>query len=240
MNKFIFTLSIVSLVGIGFLTINFDNLVISSLEKDPEKLVKILQKHQQQQKFNSEKDKIVQQIKNGLITVGTNLAPKNGKDIADYKFIVFTDLQCSYCKDLEDILAKLKDKYKEKIQIAYKHLPLAFHPEALPAARAAWAAQQQEKFFEYLDEIWKNQKTLNQDTYLKIAQKLNLNIQKFKLDSNSEASLDAVKADMNEAKKLGFTGTPVVVINGVPIFGAYPLDYFERVIAIIDDVLKHQ
>jgi protein-disulfide isomerase len=238
MNKFIFTLVIISAIGIAAFALNFDNFVINSLEKNPDKLVEILQDYQQSQKANSAKDKITQQIKKGLLKVETKSAPKSGKDSAKYKFIVFTDFQCGYCKNLENVLTKLKDKHKENIQVIYKHMPLAFHPEALGAARASWAAHQQGKFFEYLDEIWKNQKSLNQDTYLQIAQNLNLNIQKFKLDSNSEASLNAVNADMKEAKLLGFTGTPVVVINGVPVFGAYPLDYFEMVISVIDKELK--
>ena len=36
---------------------------------------------------------------------------------------------------------------------------------------------------------------------------------------------------MEEAKELGFNGTPAFILNGVPLRGAYPIKYFEDIIS---------
>jgi protein-disulfide isomerase len=35
---------------------------------------------------------------------------------------------------------------------------------------------------------------------------------------------------MTEAKKFGMSGTPGFIINGIPVKGAYPAEYFETII----------
>ncbi|MEI7529913.1 MAG: disulfide bond formation protein DsbA, partial [Elusimicrobiota bacterium] len=43
-----------------------------------------------------------------------------------------------------------------------------------------------------------------------------------------------IAADMAEAEKYGFTGTPGFLINGIPVKGAYPLEYFTDIIQKLD------
>ena len=39
-----------------------------------------------------------------------------------------------------------------------------------------------------------------------------------------------IKADIDEAAKFGFQGTPAFIINGVPLEGAVPIEYFDKII----------
>jgi len=41
--------------------------------------------------------------------------------------------------------------------------------------------------------------------------------------------------DMKEASKFNFQGTPGYLINGVPVKGAYPAEYFEHIIAKLQE-----
>lgn len=225
---------VVFVVGLGLFIVNFDNLVINSLKRNPEKLTEVLQSYHEQQKIDVEKHKIRAAAKEPVF-VDTANAPKRGNPNGKYKLVVFTDFQCPYCSSAEATLKELEAKYPDEIEIAYKNLPLAFHKEAEPAARAAWAAGEQGRYFEYVEKLWQNQRNLNHDTYLSIAQELDLNIGKFRLDQESSASLQAINTDREEAKRLGFTGTPAILVNGIPVLGAYPLDYFEMVFAVLDE-----
>ena len=115
----------------------------------------------------------------------------------------------------------------------YKNLPLPFHPEAMPSAKAALAAGRQGKFFEYHDKLYENQAQIGEALYVQTAKDLGLNIEKFNTDRNSKEIEDQVKADADQASKLGFNGTPGFALNGVKILGAYPQEHFEKIIAAL-------
>ena len=104
------------------------------------------------------------------------------------------------------------------------------HPEAEPAARAAWAAQKQNKFWEMNDELFGSQDKLGAAFYDEAAKKIGLNVEQFKKDMASPEAAAAVKADSELGDKLGVQGTPNFFVNGVAVRGAYPADHFKKII----------
>jgi predicted DsbA family dithiol-disulfide isomerase len=57
-----------------------------------------------------------------------------------------------------------------------------------------------------------------------------LDLDRLAADLKSEHVAAAIDADVKEAGEMGFTGTPGFLLNGVPIRGAYAIDYFENII----------
>ena len=112
----------------------------------------------------------------------------------------------------------------------YKNLPLPFHPESTPAAKAALAAGRQGKFYEFHDKLYEKQGELGEALYVQTAKELGLNMEKFNADRNSSEIDAQVKADLAQANSLGFNGTPGFALNGVKILGAYPIEHFEKII----------
>ena len=47
---------------------------------------------------------------------------------------------------------------------------------------------------------------------------------------SSDTVKERIEADMAEARKFGFSGTPGFLINGVSLRGAYPFDEFKKII----------
>ncbi len=43
---------------------------------------------------------------------------------------------------------------------------------------------------------------------------------------------------MEDGQKIGIQGTPGFIVNGVKVLGAYPADYFEKVIAALEAAKK--
>ena len=60
--------------------------------------------------------------------------------------------------------------YGDKVRIVWKHNPLSFHPNAMPAALASMAAHEQGKFWEYHDKVFANQQKMTRADLLRHAQ----------------------------------------------------------------------
>lgn len=105
----------------------------------------------------------------------------------------------------------------------------------MPAAKyfEAIALQDHSKAEKFHDMIFSNQQKLNQDgeKFLKdAAKKVGANLAKVEKDITTEAVTGRIAADMEEAKKFEFSGTPGFLINGVSLKGAYPFPDFKRII----------
>ena len=92
-------------------------------------------------------------------------------------------------------------------------MPLRFHKFADPSARAALAAGEQGKFWEFHDALFASDK-LSDQVILDIATDLNLDMAKFEADRNSPAVKQKIAKDLRDAQLAGVTGTPTVFING--------------------------
>ena len=112
------------------------------------------------------------------------------------------------------LFEQVLDKYPESVKIIFKHYPLPFHKQALPAALASMAAGEQGKFWEYHDELFLQQNSLSSDKYLEIAQNMGLDLKKFSLDMMRPSIRKKIEQDISDAKKAGVTGTPTIFVNG--------------------------
>jgi len=220
----------------------FTDAVMKVIEENPDKVFDVITKHAQQEALNRrknasgrEKNALEAQFKNPLKPSTSNrpfLGPKN----APVTIVEYSDFQCPFCSKAHPTITRVLKEYKGKVKLIFKHLPLDFHPEALPAAKATVAAGNQGKFFEFHDELFENQRKLGKGFYLEVAKKLKLNVSKFKTDMNSAETLKVIEEDKKEASKMGISGTPGFIINGVALKGAYPFEQFKT---IIDRHLKN-
>lgn len=193
--------------------------IIEVLRKHPEVIIESVQSYQQQQQqqVNQSRQIFLQDLQANPQAIIAN-SPSQGKLPAKNLLIEFSDFQCPYCAEARKTLHDLLLKHGDEITLVYKNLPLPNHPEALAAAKAAWAANQQGKFWEYHDALFTNQQQLGENLYLDIAQKLNLDINKF--NSDRRLAEPAIEKDMQLAQKLGIPGTPFFVMNGKNYSGA--------------------
>ena len=95
-------------------------------------------------------------------------------------------------------------------------MPLGFHKLADPAARAALAAANQGKFWEFHDALFDLPK-LSTKAIDGIAAKLGLDVAKFTKDMNSPQIRQKLNIDLRDAQEAGVTGTPTIFINGTKL-----------------------
>lgn len=171
--------------------------------------------------------------KPAVVEVGTS--PIKGAVNAPLTLVEFSDFQCPFCsRTRAEFIEPMLKRYPGKVRLVYKNFPLQMHEHSFPAAKAAWAAGQQGKFFQYHDQLFDRQTGLGEATFVDIARKLKLNETRFNQDRRSPRAEQAVKADMAQGNTLGLRGTPTFVLNGVMFPAGTPL----TVVEVIVDVLK--
>ena len=143
-------------------------------------------------------------------------SPRKGPENASLTFTVFTDFRCPFCKRAAAKLDELQRAYPDQVAIVYKNLPLtSIHPQAELAARAAFAAGRQGKFWEMHDTLFSaNGAELPRELIDTMAEGLGLDMDQFKEDINSAAATAALETDKKLADKLGIKSTPTIYLNG--------------------------
>jgi len=209
--------------------------VLQIIRDHPEVVIESLQAYQQkQQQQQQQQQSFLQQMQtNSQAVIGTS--PTTGATETKVVLIEFSDFQCPYCAQAQETLKQFMTKHQRQVKLVYKHLPLTkIHPEAMPAAKAAWAAGQQEKFWQYHDALFANQDKLGEEFYTSTAKGLNLDLKRFNGDRNSEAASAAIEKDIQLAESLGVGGTPFFVMNGVAASGAIQLSDLEKLLVRVN------
>ena len=170
-----------------------------------------------------------------IYKVAVGDAPTKGGKQPKVTIVEFSDFQCPFCSRVNPTIATLMKDYGNDIQVAFRHLPLPFHENAMPAAEAAEAAREQGKFWEMHDKLFANNTALDRASLEKYGQEIGLNMGKFKAAMDSHKFKDRIKHDSDDAEKFGARGTPNFFINGRNLRGAQPVEAFK---AAIDDEIK--
>lgn len=187
------------------------------------------QEQQRAEQARQEERQMEEQFENP-VAVELGGAPVLGKAEAPITIVEFSDFQCPYCARGAETMKEVFKLYPNDVKIAFKNLPLPFHPEAKGAAVAALAAHKQGKFWEMHDLLFANQGELGEDLYPKLAEQLELDLEKFKKDIQDPALLKQVEEDEALGQKVGVRGTPGFFVNGVQVKGARPAAYFQTLI----------
>lgn len=165
-----------------------------------------------------------------VLYVPVDGSPVRGNADALVTLVLFSDFECPFCKRIEPTIDELLEDYGDDLRVVWKHNPLPFHQRAEPASRAAWAAQQQGKFWEYHALVFENQKSLSDADLDRYAEELGLDMKKFKADMNSDAAKEQIKKDQAIAKRTNAQGTPHSFVNGRRVRGAQPITQFKKVV----------
>jgi protein-disulfide isomerase len=114
----------------------------------------------------------------------------------------------------------MEQEFGQRLRVIFREFPLVpTHPHALVAARSAEAAGLQGKFWEMHDLLFENQRTWHEvfdarPTFEGYAQKLGLDLERFRRDVSSQVVEQRIFLDGKRAHELGVKGTPTVFLNG--------------------------
>jgi protein-disulfide isomerase len=179
----------------------------------------------------------------GKVNVALGNFPVKGDSNAKVTIIEFADFRCPFCEQFfTQTEPQLFKDYVDTGKVKFAFRNFAFlGPASVVAADAAECANDQGKFWEFHDYLYKNQpdesdtSMYNTDTLTQAAASLGMNDATFRscLDNKTDDAL-ATK-DMTDGQAAGVSGTPTFVINGTLVVGAQP---YATIKAAIDQELS--
>jgi len=157
------------------------------------------------------------------------VSPVKGATNQRVTIVEFSDFECPFCKQAQSVLRQIVESYGRTVRLVFKHLPLEGHRNSLPAARAAYCASEQDRFWQFHDAVFAAG-NLSPPVFEQIASDLGLGLPKFQDCVASERSRAAVIKDIEAARLLRIESTPSFVVNGKVIKGALSFAEFQRII----------
>jgi hypothetical protein len=150
----------------------------------------------------------------GVKNIEIGNAPSKGAANAPIVVVEFADFECPGCGLVRPVLDRLVETQPTNVRLYFKHFPLSAHPNAEKAARAAIAAHNQGKFWEMHAQLFDNQTQLDLASVEKLAEKIGLDMARFRKDRDSEATAEAVARDRKQGETLDLQSTPTIFVNG--------------------------
>jgi protein-disulfide isomerase len=141
-------------------------------------------------------------------------SPSKGPANAPVLLVEWADFECPACDAAVPAIDGIYERFPGKVRVVFKHFPLAMHPNAEIAARAAVAAQGQGKFWKMHAGLFAADPPLTRPTIDAVARQAGLDMQRFVKDLESEETADAVARDRKQGEAAELTGTPTVFVNG--------------------------
>ena len=145
-----------------------------------------------------------------------------GDENAPVTIIEFGDFQCPGCQAFAtQVKPQIELAYVEsgKAQFVFYDWPIVTgHPNAFLAARASRCAADQDKYWEYHDNLFRNQArwapmTSPASTFIDYAETLGLDRGEFASCLNSDRHAELVTANMELGNRLNVRGTPTIFVE---------------------------
>ncbi len=159
----------------------------------------------------------------GKLPQVTKEDPVTGNPNAKVTLVEYADFQCPACAAYHPMVKQLLTDYNGKIYFVYRYFPLtAIHQNAMISSLAAFAAGLQSKFWEMHDMLFQTQNSWAsspkaRETFIDFAKKLDLDIDKFKTDLESDKGKNFINDTYNKGQAIGVNSTPTFFINGTKI-----------------------
>lgn len=174
----------------------------------------------------------------GPVNVSLGHFPIKGKSDAKVTIVEFADLRCPFCEQFfTNTESQLLKDYVDtgKAKFAFRQYPF-LGPSSTVAADAVECANDQGKFWDMHDFLYKNQPSetdtsmYNTDTLTQDAVSLGMDGNQFRTCLDTKADDAKAQADFADGQKAGVSGTPTFYVNGQQLVGAQPYSAFKTLI----------
>jgi len=150
--------------------------------------------------------------------------PTLGEADAPIQIVIISDFHCIHCRKMHKAIQEIRDELgHNNIQVAYVNHYWEFLPDGISrekgsiATRSAFAAWKQNKFWEYAEAIFSDQDVTdlyNVVEMIKIAEKVGLDIEKFKSDLDSSEAYAFIESHRPLQKLAYAEKPPTILVNG--------------------------
>lgn len=150
--------------------------------------------------------------------------PVWGNPEAKVTIVEFSDYECPFCRVAAlNFIPTLID-FRNDVRLIFVNYPLdqscnknvAFkmHEHSCQAAVGAMCAYKQNKFWDFSEDVFRDQRRLSSEMMIKLAEKHHLDVPEFTQCLDSQGSLPLVQRDIDIGQMAQIHGTPSVFVNG--------------------------
>lgn len=144
-------------------------------------------------------------------------APVLGNPDGDVTVVEFFDYNCPYCKraapEVQALIAA-----DPNVRLVYREWPI-LGEGSVYATRASLAARNQGKYKEFHDAMMALKGRADEQSVLRLAKNIGLDIDKLKTDMQSDAVAEHIATSMRLTEAMGVSGTPAFVIGDALVPG---------------------
>jgi protein-disulfide isomerase len=156
---------------------------------------------------------------------------------------VFTDYECPYCRLSHEKARAALLEMKDDVRLIHRHMPLdmncnpaierPFHQRACEFSIAVECAGEQGRFWPMNDALFEVQNTQKpQDVDVTaLARSLSLDLARFNACLRSEAVVQKIAVDIDDARSREVRGTPTYFIGDNKFAGRFPTEYIGNLLA---------
>lgn len=204
-------------------------IVKQTIADNPEIIVEAFQKYQTQQREAQREQQREKFLENKDKLLENNNSPTIGAESPDAVTIVeFFDYNCGYCKRAIGAVNQIIEE-EDDVRFVFKEFPI-LSASSETAARYALAAHEQGKYLEFHTALMEFKGQKNEESILKLASELDLDIEKLKEDAKSDKVSEELEETKALARELGVTGTPAFVIGDEFAPGYIPYEQMKGMI----------
>lgn len=173
-----------------------------------------------------------------LNKIKTDLQPSFGAAGAPVVIVMYSDFQCSFCREEAKVIRKeIPASFPKDVRVYFKDFPLeSIHPWAKTAAVAGRCVFRQKPaaFWDYHDWIFDKQADISaenlKEKVLGFAKEKGIEPVQFNACIDNKATLPEVERSILEGRALGINSTPTLFVNGRKLVGQAPWPNLKQVI----------
>ena len=177
--------------------------------------------------------------------LNTDLQPSFGEPGAPVVIVMFSDFQCSYCKEEAKIIRQnVASTFPTQVRVYFKDFPLEpIHPWAKPAAIAGRCVFRQKPaaFWDFHDWMFEHQGEINlenlKEKVTEWAKTKAIEPIQFAACIDNKTTEAEITKSQAEGRMLGINSTPTLFVNGRRLVGNLPWPQLKQ---IIDHEIEYQ
>jgi protein-disulfide isomerase len=180
-----------------------------------------------------------------LAKIRTDLQPSFGAANAPVVIAMFSDFQCSFCREeAKTVRQNIPKEYPEQVRVYFKDYPLeSIHPWAKAASIAGHCVFRQKPaaFWDYHDWVFEHQGEITvenlKDKVLEFAKTKAIEPIQLNACIDNKATEGEIDRSIAEGRSLGVNSTPTMFVNGRRVVGQVP---WQQLKGIIDHEIEYQ
>lgn len=182
------------------------------LAENPKMVADAMQAYEAQKREEEERALQERYVSHKAEINDESYAPFVGPKDAKITVTEFYDFSCGFCKRMAPAIEKIIADNPD-VKVVFKPLTFVAGPVSVYQAKAGFAAYKQGKFVEFYKAVMGAEGRMTEASVDDVAKSVNLNMDKYKADMNSQEAADYLSKVQNLANAIGVNGVPMVFVE---------------------------